>query len=251
MRISYWPVLSFVVLAASPAAAGVQAGPITNVANGHIYYLLTPNTWTASETEAITLGGHLVTINDMSENQWVYDTFTLLAGNPNASLWLGLNDVAAEGQFVWANGEAVTFTYWYPAEPNNTGGNENFATIRPPSASLPHASWNDLADRSNAGSPDFPIFGVVEVDPFPKLTGMTMFTANANGSPLGAWSKRLEYTRRRQHLQYLYVYRHGGFTFVPEQRQFRCAPQSESGARVWRLYRSVHWRNRTGRQFGD
>jgi len=39
---------ALLLLAAIQSRAGIIAGPITNPANGHEYYLLTPNTWTAS-----------------------------------------------------------------------------------------------------------------------------------------------------------------------------------------------------------
>lgn len=101
-----------------PGHAAVIGGPVTN--NGHIYYLLDNKPWEQQEQEAIALGGHLVTINDAVENQWVWDTF----GTPRTGLFFGLNDVASEGNFVWASGEAVTFTNWRAGEPNNViGGN--------------------------------------------------------------------------------------------------------------------------------
>lgn len=158
-------ITALILATASIAHAGVLAGPVANPSNGHSYYLLSPNTWTGSEAEAIALGGHLVTINDAEENQWVYSTFTALAGTPNASLWIGLNDANVEGHFVWASGKPVTFTSWFPGEPNDAGGTEDFAVIRPPSAASPYGSWNDQPDRNNAGSPDYPIFGVVEIEP--------------------------------------------------------------------------------------
>ena len=51
-----------VVLFANLALASPVVGPITNPANGHDYYLLEASTWTAAEAEAVSLGGHLVTI---------------------------------------------------------------------------------------------------------------------------------------------------------------------------------------------
>ena len=84
MKIQPLMALAVLSLATVPGArAAVLAGPITNVA-GHIYYLLTPATWTQSENEAIALGGHLVTINDDAENDWVYDTFSQFGGAPRA-----------------------------------------------------------------------------------------------------------------------------------------------------------------------
>src|SRR3954469_13881525 len=112
MKIQHLMALVVLSLATVPGArAALLAGPLTNAANAHTYYLLSSNTWTASEAEAVGLGGHLVTINDTAENQWVLNTFFPLTGVPYASLWIGLNDAANEGQFVWASGEPVTFTY--------------------------------------------------------------------------------------------------------------------------------------------
>ena len=85
MKIQHLMALVVLSLATVPGAgAAVLAGPITNAANGHAYYLLTTNTWTQSENEAIALGGHLVTINDDAENDWVYDTFSQFGGAPRA-----------------------------------------------------------------------------------------------------------------------------------------------------------------------
>ena len=56
-------------------AAGVVQGPIDY--NGHRYYFLSNDTWAASEAFALTLGGHLVTIDDAAENAFVENTFML------------------------------------------------------------------------------------------------------------------------------------------------------------------------------
>ena len=195
MKIQHLMALVVLSLLTVPGArAAVLAGPVTNAANAHAYYLLSSNTWTASEAEAVGLGGHLVTINDATENQWVLNTFFPLTGAFYASLWIGLNDAANEGQFVWASGEPVTFTYWYPGEPNNLGG-EDYATIRHPSEVPPTGSWNDLSDTSGLQNPTAPTFGVVEV-PTPLPVAMTQPAdqlmpgsarlngqANPNGSP--------------------------------------------------------------------
>lgn len=101
--------LCTVCLWAATTNAAIVSGPIVNPLNGHRYYLLTPNTWTASQAEAVQMGGHLVTINDSDENQWVFDTFSRTG---QYGLWIGLNDGANEGSFVWSNGETVQFTDW-------------------------------------------------------------------------------------------------------------------------------------------
>ena len=56
-----------VIVSALPS---VLAGPITNSANGHVYYLLNSNTWTASEAKAFKLGGHGL---DSFARDWLYD----------------------------------------------------------------------------------------------------------------------------------------------------------------------------------
>jgi len=43
--------------------------------NGHTYHLLELATWSDSEAEAVALGGHLATINDQAEQDWIWNTF--------------------------------------------------------------------------------------------------------------------------------------------------------------------------------
>jgi hypothetical protein len=99
------------------------AGPIIRPETGHLYYLLTVNTWTASEIEAITLGGHLATVNDAEENQWLYDTFIPVASGHDpifqgrVHLWIGLSDAAEEGVYTWESGEPVSYTHWDVTQP--------------------------------------------------------------------------------------------------------------------------------------
>lgn len=141
------------VLASSPAMSGVLDGPIINPANSHTYYLLTPNqTWTAAEAEAVALGGHLVTINDQAEQDWVWSTF----GIPSQRwLWIGINDVNQEGIFEWVSGEPITFTYWTPGEPNDFPPGEDFGEMD----AFKGGKWNDLQVDAWA----FRHYGVVEI----------------------------------------------------------------------------------------
>ena len=107
MKIQHFMAFVVLSLATVPGAgAAVWAGPLTNAANGHTYYLLSPNNWTSAEAEARGLGGHLVTINDAAENQWVVNTFFPLTGVPYASLWIGFND-ETEFTYRWPSGEFV------------------------------------------------------------------------------------------------------------------------------------------------
>jgi hypothetical protein len=149
--------------------ADILAGPVTNAANGHIYYLLSQNNWTASEAEAIALHGHLATINDQAENDWVFQSFGSFAGVSRA-LWIGLNDSQTEGTFVWASGEDSSFTYWGVAQPDNGGLSqfrEHFVHMWPPGPLPPDqvhdGFWNDFQDIDTVEG--HPLNGVVEITP--------------------------------------------------------------------------------------
>ncbi len=134
---------------------------LTNSATGHFYALLSPATWTWSERAAVALGGHLTAIGNLAEQNWVYNSFSSFA-TTNRMLWIGFDDVASEGHFVWSSGDPVTFTYWAPGEPNNYQGNEDFVTIYPPDN--PNAAhWNDWGERVFSGST--PFNGVIELVP--------------------------------------------------------------------------------------
>ena len=117
---------------------------ITNPANGHRYLAYQGTTWTASEAIAVSLGSHLVTIDNQAENDWIRATFGNLLG-VDRRIWIGFNDMALEGAFAWADGRSVTFTNWNPGEPNNGGAGEDFAEFLGS-----NGRWNDLAD-SGAG----------------------------------------------------------------------------------------------------
>src|SRR5262249_49975762 len=104
------------------AQSGFAASPISSAifdpANGHSYYLLSFDTWSNSEAEAVTLGGHLVTVNDAAEQAFVYTTFSSY-GAANHNLWIGLSDPTHTGNYVWSSGAPITYTDWSPGEPNN------------------------------------------------------------------------------------------------------------------------------------
>ncbi len=113
-----------------------------NPANGHTYHQLSGSSWTDAENSAQVLGGHLVTIGDQAEHDWLVQNFHNYQG-VDIDLWTGFNDVATEGTFVWSSGQPVTFTNWDVGEPNNGAGGEDFCALR---KNNPLAFWNDLAD---------------------------------------------------------------------------------------------------------
>jgi len=151
------------------AQVDALAGPIVNPANGHEYFLLSAADWHVSETAAMALGGHLVTMDDAAEQAWLFDQFGAWGGIQR-SLWIGLNDSAREGEFTWVDGSPTTYTNWLPGQPDNspiTDG-ENFVHLLNTGNVYGHPGgfWNDLASPNSAFETFDPICGVVEV-PYP------------------------------------------------------------------------------------
>ena len=65
--------------------------------------------WLRARMICVTLGGHLVQIEDAAENDIIY---SMISGDT----WIGLNDDAVEGTWIWDLGELgevpMTFSHW-------------------------------------------------------------------------------------------------------------------------------------------
>ena len=105
-----------------------------NPNNGHPYALLGASDLAAAEAVAQDMGGHLVSITDLSENDWIR-TWAATVSTTN-DLWLGYNDVQTENTFVWSNGEVTNYENWNTGEPNNAG-NEDYVQM------TATGKWND------------------------------------------------------------------------------------------------------------
>jgi Lectin C-type domain len=144
--------------AAFDAKPDVITGPITNPSNGHVYYLLSPNTWVLSEAEAETIGGTLAIIKSADEQKWVFVNFSLSADGGRAGLWIGLHRINLGGPFVWITGAKLEYTNWNQGEPNDVGGIENCVHMTCEDSTAP-GKWNDLPDHDFSTR----LFGVVEL----------------------------------------------------------------------------------------
>ena len=120
-RIQIAFVLSGALLISRPITAfglDIEAGPILNPANGHRYYVLSYGTWTEAEAQAVSMGGHLATINDGAENLFLVTH--LEVGEPAFNrFFIGLVDPSLQGTYGWVSGEAINYYNWSPGEPNN------------------------------------------------------------------------------------------------------------------------------------
>ena len=171
MQFPLLPLLLVTAALSTPLSAQLppSIGQVTNPANGHIYHILDESTWTDAQDAALALGGHLATIDDQAENDWVFNTFGQWGGQ-SRDLWIGLNDVNSEGTFVWASGTGVGYTNWTSGQPDNYLGNdpingEDHVHIYGFNSVYGPGQWNDMHDAlPGSASWTFGLYGVVELD---------------------------------------------------------------------------------------
>ena len=79
---------------------------VLNPANNHSYKRVHCENWDDAQAKAIAEDAHLVSINDAAEQQWLVSIFG------TAPCWIGLTDVAKEGEWGWTSGEPLTYFNW-------------------------------------------------------------------------------------------------------------------------------------------
>jgi len=143
-----------------------QCAPVYNPTTKHWYDIVSSGidgSWTNAENNAVTLGGHLVTINDIAEETWLRSTF-----GEQTRYWIGFFQLPgslepAEG-WGWVSGEPVTYTNWDTGEPSNdkppdTG--ENYAVLNWNGTT---GGWNDWGHLRGGY---YNVEGIAEVIPAP------------------------------------------------------------------------------------
>ncbi len=137
MKLAVLMVILVTLLAIVPAIAYDW---VTNPANGHKYtsWSVDGSGWLGAENQAITLGGHLATVNDLAENEWIRSTF-----GPFDFCWIGLYETDyINRKWAWVSGETLDFSHWGFGEPSGPGA-EHWVTIC--NWSTPPGSWADLS----------------------------------------------------------------------------------------------------------
>ena len=114
---------------------------VVNPANGHAYKSIHCESWDDANNQAITEDAYLVSINDEAEQKWLLGIFG------HRPYWIGLTDLAKEGEWGWTSGEPVTYTNWAPYEPMDADrGEEDYVFMGHSS----NGEWSDVSPESGA-----------------------------------------------------------------------------------------------------
>jgi hypothetical protein len=178
---------AFTVTVSEPLRTNTANTPAVRfgIYNGHTYLAYpTTLTWPQAEAYAQSLGGHLATVNDAGENQWLRTNYA------DNAYWIGFNDLTNEGTFQWASGESITYSNWAGGYPlgNDPGGAYDFVylwanndgrwynadgpTTRRPS----FIEFDNVTDSDGDGLPD-----VVDWAPADPFNGWDLREAGADG----------------------------------------------------------------------
>lgn len=123
------------------SCCAIDCGSVTDSIPGYMYmgsyggskyYCSLSNApWPHANAYAQAHGGHLAEINDEGENAFLANILTL------QKAWIGLNDVAVEGHFEWSTGNPLSYSNWYPGQPSNEQGFQDYVAM------LSNGLWND------------------------------------------------------------------------------------------------------------
>nr|XP_015195921.1 PREDICTED: C-type lectin domain family 4 member E-like isoform X4 [Lepisosteus oculatus] len=96
-------------------------------------------TWEESSTNCSRMGGHLVMIETQTEQEF------LTKSSGSSHTWIGLSDLAVEGDWRWINGLHPTQRFWFSHEPDDWKGEdrkgEDCAHLKP--LTHPLNNWHD------------------------------------------------------------------------------------------------------------
>lgn len=115
----------------------------TSSYNGHYYSVFNDDlSWNEAKTVCEKMGGHLVTIGSLNENNFVKN---LVASQSKGVYWIGAKLSASS--WSWVTGEAFSYKNWAAGQPS---GGENYAEIYSRQTQTALAgSWNDVNEGSS------------------------------------------------------------------------------------------------------
>ncbi|XP_071940909.1 macrophage mannose receptor 1-like [Antedon mediterranea] len=93
--------------------------------------------WQDAEDYCKSRGGHLASIHDVFEQNYVFRLVSKVIG----SYWIGLREQAAGGDYKWSDGTSFDYINWAKNEPNDFNGAEQCVELEVQKL----AAWNDQA----------------------------------------------------------------------------------------------------------
>jgi hypothetical protein len=148
------------VLSAVAGMAGVcsaqQIKWVANPTTGKVVGLTFGSaTWDTGQAVAVYYGGNLATVRDQADRDWLVSNFaSIWTTTANTGPWTGYTDRVLEGTWRWISGATNTYAPWAPNQPDNGGGNEDWA----------HFTQSGAAWLLNDGSATFSTRCLIEVD---------------------------------------------------------------------------------------
>jgi hypothetical protein len=109
---------------------GLRCAACTHLTQGSSDYLFCDESrsWTSAEAVCVSAGGHLVTIDDMAEDDWVRAQKNAINGS--TSWFIGYNDQDMESSWVWvATGLEGSYVGWASGRPSGTRAADDCAMI--------------------------------------------------------------------------------------------------------------------------
>ena len=104
--------------------------------NGSCYYTSPScDSWSRADSKCQDLGGKLASIESQEENVFVQRQ------QNGAMAWIGLNDIASEGNFRWVDGCKKRFRFWAKNQPNNLNNQDCVHTL----GVTRDYTWNDVS----------------------------------------------------------------------------------------------------------
>lgn len=206
-----------------PAFAWTSA-PVLNPDSGHYYAFFdasTEATWRnrpklsfadalerASQMSHLGIPGHLVTITSQAEQDFIFETYRSLIGDPRSPdktlgtfgrFWIGASDATVEGEWRWIAGPEAGQLFWRGSydgvaldyhnwrysinpqtlsEPNDypqpLGLGEDFGSMRLGITPNPTSSyWNDVSTIDDSEG-YVPRMAIVEFSPIPEPSTVTL-----------------------------------------------------------------------------
>ena len=102
----------------------------------HTTFVVVKNgkTWKQAQEFAKSYGGRLAVVDNAKKQALIYSKVKSVG-----DAWIGATDEAQEGVWLYTDGRPLTYSNWNGGEPNNSGGNEDYAEMY-----MSSGRWNDL-----------------------------------------------------------------------------------------------------------